>query len=147
MKKITVLSGLFLILTIFSHAQFNMGLNTGYSIGKAPTAGLELGYNFKDINFHTGFIAHMSNKVSTGIVTYVKAGHSFDLNSFYLTPSAGYAFVYRSADNKSLNSSNLLLSGEFGYKYEFREQPMALYFGYANVGNNNIILVGLKGFF
>lgn len=128
-------------------AQFNMGLNTGYSIGKAPTVGADAGYNMKDINFHAGFIAHMSNKVAHGIAMYTKAGHTFNLNQFYITPSVGYGFVYRSADDKSLNSSSLLLSGEFGYKYDFREQPMAVYVEWVQVVGVKIIQLGVKGFF
>lgn len=126
---------------------FTLGVNVGYSIGKSPETGLDAGVNFKDINFHAGFIAHVSDKFSGGLLSYVKAGHTFNLNSFYAIPSAGYGFVYRSADDKRLNSSNLLLSGEFGHKFEFREQPMAVYVEYVQADNLKICSIGAKTFF
>ena len=147
MKKIAVLllTGL---MALSSKSQFNASVNLGYSIGKSPTAGLDIGYNLKEINFHSGFLAHMSSSVDQGILTYVKAGHTFDIgSSFYATGSAGYAFLYKSADDKSKNSSQLLYSAEFGRKIEFRGEPLGLYIGAVKAGEFVIANIGIRGYF
>lgn len=146
MKLLLLLTGSFLICTLCK-AQFNASVNLGYSVGKSPTAGLDIGYNLKEINFHSGFLAHMSNSVDQGLVTYVKAGHSVDFGNFYVTPSVGYAFLYKSADNKSLNRSEVLYSGEFGYKTDFRGDAMGIYLGAVKAGEFVVLNLGIRGYF
>ncbi len=147
MKFLILITGSVFISTL-CNGQFNASVNTGYSIGKNPVAGLDVGYNLKEINFHTGFLAHMSNRVDRGIVTYVKAGHSFDIGEYYYaTGSAGYAFLYKSADDKSKNSSEVLYSAEFGRKLEFRGEPLGLYIGAVKAGEFVIANIGIRGYF
>lgn len=146
MKLLILLLGSFFLCTICK-AQFNLGLNAGYSFGKSPVAGLDIGYNLKEINFRGGFYSHLSDKLTGGIVSYIRAGHTFDLGNFYATGSAGYAFLYKSSDTKSLNHSTVIYGAEFGYKYEFREQSMAVYLGASKASEMTILAVGVRGFF
>lgn len=145
--KLLLLTGSFFLCTL-CNAQFNASVNLGYSIGRSATAGLDVGYNLKQINFHGGFYAHLSDQVSRGLVTYIRAGHTFDVSDkLYIAPNAGYAFLYKSADRKDLNSHEILYGAEFGLKTEIKGEPIALYLGAAKAGEMSILSVGIRGFF
>lgn len=146
MKKITVLSGLFLISTLFLKAQnFTVSVQGGYSINKAATAGLTFGMNFKNFNTRTGFDQHLSSSISVGTVFKTYIGHTFNLGDYYINPGIGHSFVLKSMDRKELNYNAVLYTSEFGYKWAFKEQAMGTYLSFSHAGDLNMVSIGIRG--
>lgn len=148
MKKITVLLLTGLLALTSKSQTFSIGFETGYSINHAPVAGVNLGLGFKGFVIRSGFDAHVSDHVNDGIVIQNKIGYTFNASDrIYFTGMIGHAYIYKSADNKSLNTNAFVINPEIGYKYEFREQPMSLYLGGTKAGEFKILQVGIRGYF
>jgi len=127
---------------------FTLSFETGYSVHHAAIAGFTAGVNFKYFSIRTGMDAHLTDKVKDGIVLKTVVGHTFNFGErFYGTAGIGHAFLYKSADNKSLNSNQFLINPEIGYKYELKEQPMSLYLGYMQAGEQKMVVCGVRGYF
>lgn len=121
---------------------------SGYSFGHAGIVGAGIGVNFSQFSIRVGFDAHLSDKVKDGLVLRSELAHTFNIGeSFYAMAGFGHAYLYKSADSKSLNSNQFLIHPEIGYKFEMREQPVAFYVGYLNAGSIHAALLGLRGYF
>jgi len=132
------------------HAQtVTVSVESGYSINHAPVAGFTAGVNFKYFSIRTGMDAHLSSQVNDGIVFKTMIAHTFNFGEqFYGTAGIGHAYLYKSADNKSVNSNQLLVNPEIGYKCSFKEQPFALYVGYTQAGGDiKMLLGGIRAYF
>lgn len=149
MKKKLLIIALSVVIAICSQAQsFTLAFESGYSFNHAPVAGLNIGLNFKGLVIRTGFDAHMSDKVNDGIILQNKIGYTYNISErFYATAMFGHAYIYRSADNKSMNKSEWLWNPEIGYKWEFKEQPLSFYAGGVKAGDFKIILIGIRSYF
>lgn len=135
---------------IFLHAQtVTVSVESGYSFHHAPVAGFTAGVNFKYFSIRTGMDAHLTNKVKDGIVLKTLLAHTFNFGEFfYGTAGIGHAYIYKSADDKSANSNQLLINPEIGYKCAFKEQPVALYLGYTQAGAEvKMITGGVRAYF
>lgn len=148
MKKIAVLLLTGLMALTSKSQTFSIGFETGYSISHAPVVGINIGLGFKGFTIRSGFDAHVSDRVNEGIVIQNKIGYTFNASDrIYLTGMIGHAYMYKSADDKSLNYNAFLINPEIGYKWEFREQPMSLYLGGTKAGEFKMLLVGIRGYF
>ena len=143
-----ILVPVLLMYTTAKSQTFTASFESGYSINHSAIAGFTAGVHFKYFSIRTGMDANVSNKVKDGIILKTEIAHTFDIGEkFYGTAGIGHAYVYKSADNKSLNSNQFLINPEIGYKYEWKGQPMALYFGYIKAGEYKMILCGVRGYF
>lgn len=146
-KHFTVLLWAGLLAFTSKGQTFTLAVESGYSINRAAAAGVNLGLNFRDFNIRGGFDAHMTNKTGNGAVFHAQLGHTVDFPSFYITPGLGYGFIYKSADNKSLNEGGVFWNIESGKKLTFREQEMALYASYSQVSDFKMVLLGIRAYF
>ena len=143
-----ILVPVLLMYTTTKSQTITASFETGYSINHTAVAGFTAGVNFRYFSIRTGMDACLSNKVKDGIILKTVIAHTFDIGEkFYGTAGIGHAYLYKSADNKSLNSNQFLINPEIGYKYELRGQPMSLYFGYIKAGESKMILCGVRGYF
>lgn len=153
MKSFTVLVATICALSFSLNAQdckpfnFTLAFESGYSLNHAAIAGFNVGVNFKYFSLKTGLDAHLSNQVNDGLVLRSQIGHTFDAGKFYGTFSVGHAYLYRSSDDKSMNKSEFLINPEVGYKWDFREQPMAFYVSGVKAGDIKLILAGVRTYF
>jgi hypothetical protein len=139
---------LFLLYGTAKSQTFTASFETGYSINHSAIAGFTAGVNFKYFSIRAGMDAHLTNKVKDGIILKTIIGHTFEIGErFYGTAGIGHAYLYKSADKKSLNSNKFLINPEIGYKFELKGEPFALYTGYINAGEHNMILCGVRGYF
>ena len=140
---------LLLICTFLNSQTVTLSVESGYSFHHAPVAGFTAGVNFKYFSIRTGLDAHLTNEVKDGMVFKTLIAHTFNFGeSFYGTAGIGHAYLYKSADNKSLNSNQLLINPEIGYKCAVKEQPVALYLGYTQAGGElKMILGGVRAYF
>ncbi len=152
MKSLQYYIGLFLILTLISlkqgYGQFNLSVNGGVSIGKAAVFGAEMGYNWQPVHIRAGLKQHASSSINAGTLFETKIGHTFNINDrYYFSGDIGYGYSLKSTDRKGLNEGGLLINPELGYKWEFKEQYMALYLGYTHEIGYHIIAAGIRGYF
>jgi hypothetical protein len=139
---------LFLLYGSAKSQTFTASVETGYSINHTAIAGFTAGVNFKYFSIRTGMDAHLSNKVKDGMLLKTIIGHTFNIGQkFYGTAGVGHAYVYKSADNKSLNSSQFLINPEIGYKCEWKGEAFALYSSFIKAGEYKLILCGVRGYF
>src|SRR4051812_27902 len=134
----------------FLHAQtVSISLESGYSFKHAALAGFTAGLNFKYFSIRTGMDAHLTSQVKDGIVLKTLIGHTFNIGEqFYGTAAIGHAYLYKSADNKSLNSNQLLINPEVGVKASIKEQPIAFYLSYMQAGGEQkAMLCGIRAYF
>jgi hypothetical protein len=93
-----------------------------------------------------GFMAVPSAKVTAPSVFNVKFGKLFDLNEqWYIGVYTGYGRVTFSESTKPFNVSKPLFSFEIVKRLNVARGQ--IYISGTNVGNNNFVTVGLRGFF
>jgi len=147
MKRITVFFGLLFLCTLCKAQTFNLAIKSGYSINRAACAGMDVGLNFKGIGIRGGFDAHLTDKVNNGAVMHLQIGHSFDFNSFYITPGIGRAYIYKSADKTNLNYGAMYYEIEMGYKFEIKGDPVAWILSGSKAGGFIIVQTGIRAYF
>lgn len=113
MKTIKTLSLILalVMISVVSNAQFHVGGEAGVSSKETAIGGFSIGYDFKSVNIEAGMLSHLSSAVDKPTIFNVKLGHSFLIrDETILQPSIGYAYLLRSNDMKSLNTSNVIYS-------------------------------------
>src|SRR5262245_41971527 len=97
--------------TLLNSQTITTSVETGYSFHHAAVAGFTAGVNFKYFSIRTGLDAHLTSNVKDGMVFKTLIGHTFHFGEmFYATAGIGHAYIYKSADDKSLNSNQLLIN-------------------------------------
>lgn len=147
--KLLVLIGSFLILTLSSKAQFNLSIGAGYSWNRTGAAEAFAGYNTPLINFSAGFQAHTTTVVKNGLVMQLRAGHDFNIDkSVFITPFAGFAYHYLSADDKNLNSSKVVYGLQISKAIVTKfDDNIRFYLSQSKTGEYYFLTVGVMGLF
>lgn len=108
---IIILTTIFLMAGKWSVAQPFVQLGAGYSTRHYATGELAAGYNAGPVFFQGGYIAHITREVDGGAVINARLGTRVFLSEkYFIEPSGGYAWHYRSSDRKELNTRSWIAS-------------------------------------
>lgn len=111
LKKMGAIAFLVFGLSFNSQAQFSLGMSVGASTEKKAVAGLSVQYDFGPVFINTGYIAHLSRDGMAGTYINAQAGHRFRVaDTYFIEPSAGYAYILRSSDYTYLNGMGMIYS-------------------------------------
>lgn len=106
---------IFLISGKWSLAQPYVQLGAGYSTLNYATGELAAGYRAGPIFIQGGYIAHITRNVDGGAVINARLGTRVFLSErYFIEPSSGYAWHYRSSERKELNTQSWIGSMYLG---------------------------------
>jgi hypothetical protein len=142
MKKLLLITALATIISLSLKSQVYLGLGAGMST-KAPITELQVGIESKQIQFQTGFLLHLSKKVTDGVSLYGKISPVIRLGDCKLMPGVGYSYNLKSTDQKQLNGSSVLVS-IYGYK-EFGQGEIFAGINYTD--KTGFLTIGLRMLF
>ena len=94
--------------------QMSVGIGAGMSTEGKAVAELTAQCDFGPAFIQAGYLAHLTRQVSAGTFINVQAGHHFQSGDYFFEPSAGWAFIGRSADRPELNSQAMIYSLKAG---------------------------------
>ena len=138
-KSLTLFIAL-LVISVISNAQFHIGAGAGYSSKQAVISEFSMGYDFNVVDVEIGLLSHWSTAVDKGTIFNVKLGHTIEItDKISIRPSLGYANMYKSSDNKSLNTRSAIYS-----VYLYKDMPMKAQL-FAGVNYADRALIGSIG--
>lgn len=114
MKK-SILTFLFIIMTVSVIAQLNLQMGLGASTQKYATVELSAGYDLGSAFIQTGYIASITRNVDGGVYINGCIGRKLTFSdNFFAEPAIGYAYILRTTDRKELNGQGMMYSAGVG---------------------------------